>query len=50
MPLSETACRNAKPKDKPYKVSDGEGLYLFVQPSGSRLWRMTGFLRQDAGV
>lgn len=40
MPLSETACRNAKPKDKPYKVSDGEGLYLFVQPSGSRLWRM----------
>lgn len=30
----------AKPKDKPYKLSDRDGLYLFVKPSGSRYWRM----------
>ena len=31
--------RNKKPGDKPYKVRDSNGLYLLVQPSGSRLWR-----------
>jgi hypothetical protein len=30
----------AKPKDKPYKLSDRDGLYLFIKPSGSRYWRM----------
>lgn len=30
----------AKPKEKPYKLSDRDGLYLFVKPSGSRYWRM----------
>ncbi|MFC7703767.1 tyrosine-type recombinase/integrase [Plastorhodobacter daqingensis] len=40
MPLSDVACRNAKPADKPRKMSDGDGLYLQVQPSGSKLWRM----------
>lgn len=40
MPLSEAACRNAKGRERPYKISDGEGLYLFIQPSGSKLWRM----------
>lgn len=39
MPLTDAACRNAKPADKPFKISDGGGLYLFVQPNGSRLWR-----------
>lgn len=39
MPISETACRNAKPSTKPYKVSDGGGLFLLVQPVGSKLWR-----------
>ena len=39
MPLTDAACRNAKPTEKPYKLTDGGGLYLFVQPSGSRLWR-----------
>lgn len=38
--LTDTACRNLKPKDKPYKKSDGGGLRLVVQPSGSKLWRM----------
>lgn len=40
MPLTDAACRTAKPSEKAYKISDGGGLYLFVQPSGSRLWRM----------
>ncbi|MGA0556811.1 tyrosine-type recombinase/integrase [Larkinella sp. VNQ87] len=33
-------CRTAKPKDKPFKLSDGEGLYLEVMPSGRRNWRL----------
>lgn len=39
MPLTDAACRNAKPQDKPYKLTDGSGLYLLVQVNGSRLWR-----------
>ncbi|POF63874.1 integrase [Novacetimonas maltaceti] len=38
--LTDAAIRRAKPKDKPYKLSDAEGLYLLVQPNGTRLWRM----------
>lgn len=38
MPLSDTAIRNAKPQDKPYKLTDGGGLYLLVNPTGSHLW------------
>lgn len=37
--LSDTAIRSIKPKDKPYKVTDGGGLYLLVTTSGSKLWR-----------
>jgi hypothetical protein len=40
MPLSDFACRNAKPKDKPYRLADGDGLYLLVQKSGSKLWQL----------
>lgn len=40
MKLTDTACRNAKPKDKPYKKADGGGLYLLVNPDGSKYWRM----------
>lgn len=39
MPLTDTACRNAKPGPKPAKLFDSSGLYLLVQPSGGRLWR-----------
>lgn len=38
--ITDTAARNAKPKDKPYKLPDANGLYLQVTPSGSKLWRM----------
>lgn len=40
MPLTDTAIRSLKPKDKEYKVSDEKGLYLLVTPSGGRLWRL----------
>jgi integrase len=39
MALTLFAIQNAKPKEKPYKLSDGEGLHLLVQPNGSKLWR-----------
>jgi integrase len=38
MPLTDAAIRSLKPRDKPYKVSDFEGLFLLVKPTGSRLW------------
>lgn len=38
MPLTDTACRNAKSTDKPYKLADGAGLYLLVKPAG-KYWR-----------
>ena len=31
--LTDTQCRTAKPKDKPYKLSDGKGLYLEPMPT-----------------
>ena len=40
MHLSDVAIRNAKPKEKPIKLFDRDGLYLLVKPSGSRLWRL----------
>jgi integrase len=39
MALSDVKCRNAKPKAKPYKLSDEYGLYLLVNTNGSRWWR-----------
>ncbi|TCK36675.1 integrase [Paraburkholderia sp. BL8N3] len=30
--------RNAKPRIKPYQISDGGGLSLLIQPNGSKLW------------
>jgi len=38
--LTETAVKQAKSKAKPYKLPDGHGLYLQVQPNGSKLWRL----------
>jgi len=40
MPLTDAAIRNAKPREKPYKVGDTLGLFLLVQPSGGKLWRV----------
>lgn len=38
--LTDKAIRALKPQDKPYKASDGAGLYLLVQSTGARLWRL----------
>lgn len=40
MKLTARQVDTAKPKEKPYKLSDGGGLYLEVAPNGSRYWRM----------
>ena len=39
MPLTDTAVKKLKPTDKPVKKGDGRGLYLLVNPNGSKLWR-----------
>lgn len=38
--LSDTALRQAKPRDKQYKLHDGGQMYLLVKPDGSKLWMM----------
>lgn len=40
MPLTDPKVRQSKARNKPYKLSDGNGLYLQVQPSGSKYWRL----------
>lgn len=37
--LDDAQIRQAKPQTKSYKLTDGDGLYLQILPSGSRLWR-----------
>ena len=39
MPITDVKVRNAKPEAKPYKLSDGGGLFLLVQPTGGKWWR-----------
>jgi len=40
MALTALEVRSAKGTDRPYKISDSGGLYLFVQPTGRRYWRL----------
>ena len=37
--LSALAVRQAQPKSKPYKLYDERGLFLLVNPPGSKIWR-----------
>ncbi len=37
--LTALEVKNAKPKEKPYKLTDGHGLFLYVAPSGKKTWR-----------
>ncbi|AIX73005.1 MULTISPECIES: tyrosine-type recombinase/integrase [Mixta] len=30
----------AKPKEKPYRISDGNGLYLYIPASGKKVWQL----------
>ncbi len=39
MPLSDAKVRNAKPREKQYKLFDGDGLFLLVTPNGKKGWR-----------
>ncbi|WFQ80472.1 tyrosine-type recombinase/integrase [Xenorhabdus sp. SF857] len=39
MPLTDIKVRNAKPKDRPYNLTDEKGLYIEIRPSGSKFWR-----------
>jgi integrase len=39
MPLTDIQVRNLKPRDKAYKVSDFEGLFVLVKVNGSKLWQ-----------
>lgn len=39
-PLTEAEIKEYKPKEKPYKMGDGGGLYIMVYPNGSKLWGM----------
>lgn len=40
MPLTDIKVKNAKPTDKQYKLTDGEGMYLLVHPNGGKYWRL----------
>lgn len=40
MTLTVVAVKNAKPKEKAYKLADERGLYLLVNPNGSKLWKL----------
>ncbi len=45
--LNDRECKNAKRQEKPYKLPDGNGLYLEVKPNGVKAWRYRFELRQD---
>lgn len=47
MKLTNIQCKNAKPKEKPYKMAAGRGLYLEVMPNGSKYWRMKYRVKAD---
>ena len=40
MKLTALIVRNTKPKDKPHKLTDGDGMYLLVTPKGQKYWRL----------
>lgn len=40
MKLTDIKCKSAKPLEKPWKMSDGGGMYLEIMPNGSKYWRM----------
>lgn len=40
MTLTVAQIKNAKPKDKAYKLADEQGLYVMITPNGSKLWKL----------
>ncbi len=43
MSLSDAKVRNARPRTKPFKIADGEGLFLLITPAGGKYWRLKYF-------
>ena len=39
MALTDIEVKKAKAKGRPYRLTDGAGMYLWVTPAGDRLWR-----------
>ena len=37
--LKDVQVRQAKPRDKPYKLSDSGNLFLWITPAGGKIWR-----------
>ena len=40
MPLTENVIQKAKPAEKQYKLTDGEGMYILVSKQGGKWWRL----------
>ncbi|MGB9164133.1 MAG: Arm DNA-binding domain-containing protein [Rhodomicrobium sp.] len=40
MPLTDAEIRRATPRPKPWKLFDGGGLDILINPNGSKLWRL----------
>jgi len=40
MALTDPKIKQAQPKEKPYRISDAKGLYVEIQPNGSKYWRL----------
>lgn len=38
--LTDVTIRNAKPRERPYRLADSHGLYVEVSPAGGKLWRL----------
>jgi hypothetical protein len=38
--LPAVSVKNSKPRNKPFKLSDGGGMYLLINPNGSKYWRL----------
>lgn len=39
-PLTNAAVQAAKPREKAYKLADGQGMYPVVKPTGAKYWRL----------
>lgn len=50
MPLSNAKILSAKPSAKPWKLTDGRGLYVSVRPSGEKFWKLKYVYRAKEGL
>ena len=48
MTLTDTKIRTFKTPDKPVKLADGGGLFLYVTPAGKKYWRMNYYIDRKA--